>query len=129
MAAKQIQITQPVIAAIGSSSYEYVNAMGPAADNIAIPEFVVGEGAGGFAEAAETLGEVAADEDAGEGRHGAFEEEARWVGSGGSQTRRVRDNPPYLRRGCSRDGAGADGGEVGAEVGEDAREIPWVERV
>ena len=40
---KQIQITQPVIAAIGSSSYEYVNAMGPAADNIAIPEFVVGE--------------------------------------------------------------------------------------
>lgn len=40
---KQIQITQPVIAAIGSSSYEYVNAMGPAADNIVIPEFVVGE--------------------------------------------------------------------------------------
>lgn len=40
---KQIQISQPVIAAIGSSSYEYVNAMGPAADNIAIPEFVVGE--------------------------------------------------------------------------------------
>lgn len=40
---KQIQIAQPVIAAIGSSSYEYVNAMGPAADNIAIPEFVVGE--------------------------------------------------------------------------------------
>jgi branched-chain amino acid transport system substrate-binding protein len=40
---KQIQISQPIIAAIGSSSYEYVNAMGPAADNIAIPEFLVGE--------------------------------------------------------------------------------------
>ena len=40
---KQIQIAQPIIAAIGSSSYEYVNAMGPAADNIVIPEFLVGE--------------------------------------------------------------------------------------
>lgn len=40
---KQIQMAQPVVAAIGSSSYEYVNAMGPAADNIVIPEFVVGE--------------------------------------------------------------------------------------
>ena len=40
---KQIQVTQPIIAAIGSSSYDYVNAMGPAADNIAIPEFLVGE--------------------------------------------------------------------------------------
>ena len=40
---KQVQITQPVIAAIGSSSYEYVNAMGSAADNIVIAEFVVGE--------------------------------------------------------------------------------------
>jgi branched-chain amino acid transport system substrate-binding protein len=40
---KQIQATQPIIAAIGSSSYEYVNAMGPAADNIVIPEFLVGE--------------------------------------------------------------------------------------
>ena len=40
---KQIQATQPIIAAIGSSSYDYVNAMGPAADNIVIPEFVVGE--------------------------------------------------------------------------------------
>jgi branched-chain amino acid transport system substrate-binding protein len=40
---KQIQISQPIIAAIGSSSYEYVNAMGPAADNITIPEFLVGE--------------------------------------------------------------------------------------
>jgi branched-chain amino acid transport system substrate-binding protein len=40
---KQIQATQPIVAAIGSSSYEYVNAMGPAADNITIPEFLVGE--------------------------------------------------------------------------------------
>ena len=40
---KQVQITQPIIAAIGSSSYEYVNAMGPAADNIVIAEFLVGE--------------------------------------------------------------------------------------
>lgn len=40
---KQIQATQPIIAAIGSSSYDYVKAMGPAADNIAIPEFLVGE--------------------------------------------------------------------------------------
>ena len=40
---KQIQATQPIVAAIGSSSYEYVNAMGPAADNIVIPEFLVGE--------------------------------------------------------------------------------------
>jgi branched-chain amino acid transport system substrate-binding protein len=40
---KQIQAKQPIVAAIGSSSYEYVNAMGPAADNIVIPEFLVGE--------------------------------------------------------------------------------------
>lgn len=40
---KQVQINKPIIAAIGSSSYEYVNAMGPAADNIVIPEFLVGE--------------------------------------------------------------------------------------
>ena len=40
---KQIQATQPIVAAIGSSSYEYVNAMGPAADNNTIPEFLVGE--------------------------------------------------------------------------------------
>ncbi|MCA0300938.1 MAG: ABC transporter substrate-binding protein [Proteobacteria bacterium] len=40
---KQIQATQPIVAAIGSSSYDYVNAMGPAADNIVIPEFLVGE--------------------------------------------------------------------------------------
>ena len=40
---KQIQAIQPIVAAIGSSSYDYVNAMGPAADNIVIPEFLVGE--------------------------------------------------------------------------------------
>ena len=40
---RQIQMTQPVIAAIGSSSYEYVNAMGVGANNVVIPEFVVGE--------------------------------------------------------------------------------------
>ncbi|MEO7403527.1 MAG: ABC transporter substrate-binding protein, partial [Burkholderiales bacterium] len=31
------------IAAIGSSSYEYVKAMGEGADNVVIPEFLVGE--------------------------------------------------------------------------------------
>ncbi|MFO1079096.1 MAG: ABC transporter substrate-binding protein [Reyranellaceae bacterium] len=40
---RQIQMTQPVIAAIGSSSYEYVNAMGVGANNVVIPEFLVGE--------------------------------------------------------------------------------------
>ena len=40
---KQIQITVPIIAAIGSSSYEYVSAMGSAADGIVYAEFVVGE--------------------------------------------------------------------------------------
>lgn len=42
-AVKQVRIDLPVIAAIGSSSYEYVKAMGDAADNIVIPEFLVGE--------------------------------------------------------------------------------------
>jgi len=41
--AKQLQMTQPVIAAFGSSSYEYVSAMGSAADNITFAEFVIGE--------------------------------------------------------------------------------------
>lgn len=40
---RQIQMKQPVIAAIGSSSYEYVNAMGAGADDVVIPEFLVGE--------------------------------------------------------------------------------------
>ena len=42
-AVKQVRLDLPVIAAIGSSSYEYVKAMGDAADNIVIPEFLVGE--------------------------------------------------------------------------------------
>jgi branched-chain amino acid transport system substrate-binding protein len=42
-AVKQIRLEVPVIAAIGSSSYEYVKAMGDGADNVVIPEFLVGE--------------------------------------------------------------------------------------
>jgi len=42
-AVKQVRISAPVIGAIGSSSYEYVRAMGEAADNIVVPEFLVGE--------------------------------------------------------------------------------------
>jgi branched-chain amino acid transport system substrate-binding protein len=42
-AVKQIRLDVPVIAAIGSSSYEYVKAMGEGADNVVIPEFLVGE--------------------------------------------------------------------------------------
>lgn len=42
-AVKQVRLDLPVIAAIGSSSYEYVKAMGDSADNIVIPEFLVGE--------------------------------------------------------------------------------------
>jgi len=42
-AVKQIQMNKPVIAAIGTASYQYVTAMGTAADNIVHPEFLVGE--------------------------------------------------------------------------------------
>lgn len=42
-AVKQVRIEVPIIAAIGSSSYEYVKAMGDGADNVIIPEFLVGE--------------------------------------------------------------------------------------
>lgn len=42
-AVKQIQMNKPVIAAIGTASYQYVSAMGTAADNIVHPEFLVGE--------------------------------------------------------------------------------------
>jgi branched-chain amino acid transport system substrate-binding protein len=42
-AVKQVRLEVPVIAAIGSSSYEYVKAMGEGADNVVIPEFLVGE--------------------------------------------------------------------------------------
>lgn len=42
-AVKQIQMNKPVIAAIGTASYQYVSAMGTAADNIVHPEFLIGE--------------------------------------------------------------------------------------
>lgn len=42
-AVRQLQMKQPMIGSVGSSSYEYVNAMGSAADNIIVPEFIVGE--------------------------------------------------------------------------------------
>jgi branched-chain amino acid transport system substrate-binding protein len=41
-AIRQLQMKQPIVA-LGTSSYEYVNAMGSAADNILSPEFLVGE--------------------------------------------------------------------------------------
>lgn len=40
---RQMKIDVPIIAAIGASSYEYVNAMGDAADGIVYAEFVVSE--------------------------------------------------------------------------------------
>jgi branched-chain amino acid transport system substrate-binding protein len=42
-AIRQLQMTQPIIALNGASSYEIVSAMGDAADNIIYPEFVVYE--------------------------------------------------------------------------------------
>lgn len=41
-AIRQLQMKQPIVA-LGTSSYEYVNAMGSAGDNILSPEFLVGE--------------------------------------------------------------------------------------
>ena len=41
--AREIRITQPIVSAIGSSSYDYVRGMGEYADDIVFPEFVVGE--------------------------------------------------------------------------------------
>lgn len=41
--AKQIGIKQPILAAVGSSSYEYVKGMGEFADDIAFAEFLVSE--------------------------------------------------------------------------------------
>ncbi len=41
--AKQIGIKQPLLAAVGSSSYEYVKGMGEFADEIAFAEFLVAE--------------------------------------------------------------------------------------
>jgi branched-chain amino acid transport system substrate-binding protein len=42
-AVRQLQMKQTIIGSLGSSSYEYVNAMGSAADNIIVPEFMVAE--------------------------------------------------------------------------------------
>jgi branched-chain amino acid transport system substrate-binding protein len=41
--ARQVRISQPIVSAIGSSSYDYVRGMGEFADDIVFPEFVVGE--------------------------------------------------------------------------------------
>ena len=42
-AIRALQMTQPIIALNGASSYETVSAMGSAADNVIIPEFLVAE--------------------------------------------------------------------------------------
>jgi branched-chain amino acid transport system substrate-binding protein len=41
--ARQVRISQPIVSAIGSSSYDYVRGMGEFADDVVFPEFVVGE--------------------------------------------------------------------------------------
>ena len=41
--ARQMRITQPIVSAVGSSSYEYVKGMGDFADDIVFPEFIVSE--------------------------------------------------------------------------------------
>jgi branched-chain amino acid transport system substrate-binding protein len=41
--ARQMRITQPIVSAIGSSAYQYVNGMGEFGHDIVFPEFVVGE--------------------------------------------------------------------------------------
>jgi branched-chain amino acid transport system substrate-binding protein len=41
--ARQMRIEQPIVSAIGSSAYQYVNAMGEFGHDIVFPEFVVGE--------------------------------------------------------------------------------------
>ena len=41
--ARQVRITEPIVSALGSSSYEYVRGMGEYADDIVFAEFVVGE--------------------------------------------------------------------------------------
>jgi branched-chain amino acid transport system substrate-binding protein len=40
---RQLRASQPIIAAIGSSTYEFVKAMGPGADDVVFADFVVGE--------------------------------------------------------------------------------------
>jgi branched-chain amino acid transport system substrate-binding protein len=41
--ARQVRITQPIVSAVGSSSYEYVKGMGEFADDIVFAEFIVSE--------------------------------------------------------------------------------------
>ncbi len=41
--ARQMRITQTIVSAIGSASYDYVRGMGEFADEIVFPEFMVGE--------------------------------------------------------------------------------------
>jgi branched-chain amino acid transport system substrate-binding protein len=41
--ARQMRIEQPIVSAIGSSSYQYVNGMGEFGNDIVFPEFVIGE--------------------------------------------------------------------------------------
>lgn len=41
--ARQIRMTQPIVSAIGSSAYQYVNGMGEHGHDIVFPEFVVAE--------------------------------------------------------------------------------------
>ena len=41
--ARQVRITQPIVSAVGSSSYEYVRGMGEFADDITFAEFIVAE--------------------------------------------------------------------------------------
>lgn len=41
--ARQVKITQPIVSAIGSATYDYVRGMGEFGDDIVFPEFVVGE--------------------------------------------------------------------------------------
>ena len=41
--ARQVKIDQPIVSAIGSSTYDYVRGFGEYAENIIFPEFVVGE--------------------------------------------------------------------------------------
>lgn len=41
--ARQMRIAQPIVSAIGSSAYQYVNGMGEFGHDIVFPEFVIGE--------------------------------------------------------------------------------------
>lgn len=41
--ARQVKITQPIVSAIGSATYDYVRGMGEFGDDIVFPEFLVGE--------------------------------------------------------------------------------------